>query len=214
MGTNGWRVSWYLIALLMGLPIFCLVLKYVHNLYLIGLGCVVLEVLYICSSGYYFVTHFYLWGILTFLRLFIYLFVGLVISQHLDQIRNLRLSRVLLLGFVLVIVFLLENVMIYKLSGNLVSEEVISTVPTSTMVTVLAFRWNPQWHTILIRNFSTFLYTSQMVYLTILNDLIKWSSFWDGYFKLIVTVVLSLLCFVVYLWIRQRTKWHWLYYMV
>lgn len=213
-GTNGWGVSWYLIGLLMGLPLFCLLIKYVKSNYIIGIICLLLEIGYICSSGYHFVTNFFMWGILTFLRLFIYLFIGYIISQNLHKINSFPLTTVILITLILVILFLSENFVVYKFSGNLVSEELVTTVPTSIAITILALKINPKWHwTVFARNYSTFLYTSQIIYLDILNHLMI-PSIINGYFKFFITIILSFITFGIYILILRKFKYRWLYYMV
>lgn len=214
-GTNGWGVSWYLIGLLMGLPLFCLAIKYIRNNYIIGMICVVLEVAYICSSGYHFATNFFMWGILTFLRLFIYLFIGYIISQNIYRVNQSSLTVVVIFSFVLIILFLFENFIVYKFSDNIASEELITTVPTSTVITVLALKINPEWRwTRFARNYSTFLYTSQIIYLSIFHHLAIFTGIVNGYFALFATIILSFITFLIYAFIRKKLKWHWLYYMV
>lgn len=213
-GTNGWGVSWYLVALIMGLPLFCLAIKYVNN-YIIGIVCILLEIGFICSSGYLFVTGFFLWGILTFLRLFIYIFVGYIISQNFSRINGCSLNSIIMISSVLLLLFLIENVIVYKFSGNMASEELITTVPTSTAITTLALKINPKkWQTIFARNYSTFLYTSQFIFLSVLGHFKIFSGMINGYFNLFMTIVLSFIAFLIYRFINKKFKWHWLHYMV
>lgn len=213
-GTNGWGVSWYLTGMLMGLPILCWAIEHINH-YIIGVVCLGLEIGFICSSGYLFITNFYIWGILTFLRLFVYLFIGYAISHNLSKLQSISLILVIISSLLMLLLFLIENVIIYKLSGNIASEELITTVPTSSIITILAFKVNlSSRYTIFIRNYSTFLYTSQIAYLIILSEFTIFPGIINGYFKLVMTVVLSFFSFLVYLFIRKRTKWAWLYYMV
>ena len=214
-GTNGWGVSWYLIGLIMGLPLFCLVIKYIKNNYIISLICSLLEGAYICSSGYHFFTNFYMWGILTFLRLFIYLYVGYLISQNFNKISSLNFITVGIVTIIFIILFLSENIIVYKFNGNPMSEELITTVPTSTLIVIFALKFNPQWRcTVLIRNYSTFFYTSQVLFLYLIGLVPIFSGVTSGYFKLLMTIILSFICFRIYIIICKKAKWKFLKYVV
>ena len=131
------------------------------------------------------------------------------------RVSQSSLTIVIIFSLTLVILFLFENFIVYKLSGSVASEELFTTVPTSTVITVLALKINPKWRwTRFARNYSTFLYTSQVIYLSILRHLAILGGIINGYFELTATIILSFITFLIYVFARRKLKWHWLYYMV
>lgn len=114
--TDG-EPSWYLVVLLMGLPLFCLLLRWT-NMIVVGIMSVGLEILYILGSGYQFMTHLYVWGILCFPRLFAYLFIGKLIADHLDEDFSSHRTGLIVLSVVLVALFVGENLILRRLGGT------------------------------------------------------------------------------------------------
>ena len=193
-GTNGWGVSWYLIALLMGLPLLCLLLKYINNMMFIGIISIGIEILYILNSGYFYITHFHIWGILAFPRIFIYLFIGLVISRNLNLIEQINIYKLIVILIIFMSLFFAENYFIYLHSGNIVSEEVITTVPTSTLVVLLSLKLNLNVDTLTLREFSIFLYTSQILFIFVLQHTIFKNNYvLTNYLEFFIVVLLAYL---------------------
>ena len=208
-GTNGWGASWYLIALLMGIPLFCLLLKYTG---LIFTGCVslILEIVYILSDGYQFATHLYVWGLMCFPRLFIYFFIGKLVAAQINKGHSYKTSRLLLFSVFSLVLFTAECFLIGKLGGSYASGEKIMVAPTSAALVLTAFNLNSiNFDTRKMRGFSTFLYTSQAYSILVASFFVT-----NGWLKLIVATVLSLIGYELYLLIRHWTHWRVLNYAI
>lgn len=216
-GLNGWGPSWYLIAMLMGLPLFCLLLKYLRPI-MLGILSVAIEFLYILNSGYFFLTKFHIWGILAFPRLFIYLFIGMVISMNLDKMNIFSVKQLLLCDFIFILVFLAENIFIYVNGASLSSEEVFTTVPTSCVIFITSLRINVNLKSTTIwRNFSTFLYTSQYAFIQLINIPLMLgglSNIIKNYIYFLVIVVCSFIVYLAYFFLKSKTNWKILSFMV
>lgn len=207
-GTNGWGPSWYLIALLMGLPLFCLLLRWA-NMIVIGVLSGGLEILYILGSGYQFATHLYVWGILCFPRLFIYLFIGKIIADHLGEDLSSHQAGLVVLSAVLVVLFVLENLIISWLGGTPDGEEVLLTVPTSAVLVLTAFNLDVvRFDTKTMRGFSTFLYTGQTYFIGA-GHFVS-----NCYLKLLLTIIAGAICYWIYLQLWRATNWKVLRYAV
>lgn len=169
--ANGWLVSWYLLASLVGIIVFCLIIKlFRSNLLIIGIICISLEIYFILINEFNFINHYSPILTHTFLRLFIYFYVGyiLAINPELRTVKGKRFLTICLLSCL--VFFVLENCTIHYLGGIFSNEETILTLPTSIILILYALNYNPSLHNPLyIRNLSTFMYCSQIWPLTLIK---------------------------------------------
>lgn len=209
-GTNGWGASWYLLALMVGLPLFCALLVTIKQIFLFVFS-VVIELMYILSSGYFFITKIKFWGILAFPRVFIYLFMGMYIASKVKHIEQLKSNKIYIITIVVIMLYFLENLIISIYNGNVANTEVFMSVPASCMLMISAMKWFPKLDkAILVRYFSTFLYAGQAWVIFIAQHfVIGRSLFWD-YFRFVLVLLGSFLLFLFYLFINNKFKWKWL----
>lgn len=163
---NGWFPSWYLMAMILGVPVFLGLLK-VFNSHLIFLGmvCILIECCYIAMSEFGFILHISDSLKSTFPRIFIYAYIGLITSKYFKKIKKFGLSKNLLLFIILLILFLIENIIIYNLGGKYSSDETLLTAPTGMLLTWVSLLINPNIGkklSLIIRRCSVFLYCVQV----------------------------------------------------
>lgn len=208
-GTNGWGASWYLIALLMGMPIFCLLLRYTSLIFTTFVS-IILEVLYILSDGYRFATHLYIWGVMCFPRLFIYFLIGKMIAQKINQGIEYKTSHLLWISILSIVLFISECLIIWKLGGPVNGGEKILSAPTSALLVITAFNMNNiHFNTRRIRGFSTFLYTSQAYFILTVAHIVS-----NGWLQLVLTTAISYIFYLLYLIVRKKTNWKVLSYAI
>lgn len=213
---NGWGASWYLIAMLLGLPIFIFIYKMVKgNLFCLAIISLILEVYYISANGYEYLTHLCNIGTYSFPRVFMYIFLGLIITKNIHKLNTHSLKFYLVIAIILLLLFILENYIIFKVSGLSNSEEVITTAPTSFALTCVGLKWNPKIkNTKTIRKYSTFLYCSQAWPLFILPRIITLSGTIREITFFILIIVLTFIAFRIYEWVQKKTQWKFWSYMV
>lgn len=118
----------------------------------------------------------------------------------------------------ILILFLIENFIIGILGGVFTSEEVVTTAPTALVGSLVAIKWQPNIaNTVNARNFSTFLYCAQQW------EIVVWRSFIHIFsitflemnlIEFMFVVISSYIFYLLYRWIRNKTKWKFWTYMV
>lgn len=219
--VNGWFPSWYIIGMIFAVPFSLFTYNYIFrkNNYLYGFFCIVVEFYFVLCSGLGFWAH--LAPIInpdSFPRFFIYIFIGFLIAKNLDIIKNLNRKKILILLFILVILFYLENVAIKLLGGWLSNDETILTAPTSLFLVIFSINFMPKISsTTFFRQFSTFLYCFQAWGLAIfdyLNNFMKLGVTTSEISKFVFVIVLAVITFLIYTYIRKKTQWKFWQYMV
>lgn len=192
---TGWGASWYLLALLWALPIFCYMVRH-FNIKVVFALCVLIEIYYVISSGYNTVFHVaHPVSPLFFPRTFIYIYIGYVCTKM--KVKSISPSKIM----ILVILFLIENSFIhFALHGSINSEEVILTSITATSIVIFCLSNKMSFENAhLFRRYSTFLYAGHGLILEILNHLIKLNAIW--LFSMVI--VISIFCFASWLYLTK-----------
>ena len=215
---NGWGPSWYLLAMIIGLPLFVFIYKLLKtNLMILGLIVLLIEIYYILANGYGYLTHLSTLGTYAFPRVMVYIFMGLLLVHFKSKINQINIKYIVKISFLLILLFLGENFLIKNMGGAINSEEVFTTVPSSFSMTTLALKWNPNIkHTIQYRNFSTFLYCIQqwllVIYGKYLPLIINYKLI--SVIEFIIIILTSLLIFKMYIFIKEKTHWRFFNYMI
>lgn len=197
---TGWGASWYLFALVWGLPVFCLAVK--------NFGIKNITIISVIIEGYYIVTSSYLRNVDVyhviapsfFVRIFIYLLIGYIIAN-----RNIYWKPSLIFVIGISIVFLLENILLWKIvSGISNGEEVITTTIASSTIFLYTLKNSVRIpHAINLRHLSTFIYCGHMLMMKIY----PYYDFGDS--KLLELLVVLVECGLIYfIWnfFYQRSK--------
>ncbi len=193
---TGWGASWYLFALIWGLPIFWGCLRI--------LGWNITLAFSVVIEGYYIITSSYFRGIKYsiatswFLRTFIYLAIGYLLAQR-GIHKKIKLTAV---GAILVL-FFTENLFIWKVLGGLSnSEEIITTAVTALIIVAYALTSSLQCkYAIELRHLSTFIYCGHIL-------MMKFYPYYNlGSNRLVeLIVVVAECCVLFYLWkLLERT---------
>ena len=217
--ANGWGPSWYLIALFMALPIFIGIFYLLRkNLVVLGILCVIIEFYFVCANGYGYITHWSTLGTYGFPRVMIYIYIGMLFAKFKDKINDYSLERYLWIFGALLVLFLIENFVIKMLGGISTSEEVLTTAPTALAGSLIAIKWQPNvTNTVNIRNFSTFLYCAQQW------GLVVWGKFMHVFninflginmAEFVFVVVSSYVFYLLYRWVKVKTRWRLWSYMI
>lgn len=213
--VNGWGPSWYLIAMMIGLAVFIGLLKlFKWNFWIIGIVCGLIEVYYILANEFEMYTHLNDMGTHGFPRLMIYIFIGCVIAKNLTSF-NQSFNFYLYLMISSLILFTIENLLIWKLGGSSNSQEVIASVPVSS-ITVFSIKYQPTiFSTAMYRKFSTFLYCIQAWPMWILSHFIDTNhNIINQIIFFIAIVVFALVFFELYKLVQKKTQWKFWSYMV
>ena len=213
--ANGWGPSWYLIAMMIGLFFFILLKRiYKTHFVLLGLTLGVIEIYYILANEFGFITHLPNSGVHGFLRVMIYIYLGYLIAVKLPYFEKHSINSYLYIFILMIVLFIIENYVIYKLGGSSNSQEVITSVPTSLSSALLAIKWQPNFSHISIRQFGTFLYCMQSYPLFVLAKYIKIDHLTGQIITFCLVIGFSLVTYWIYKWIRKETKWSFLGYAV
>lgn len=213
---NGWFPSWYLIAMIIGLPFFMLMYRFVKgNLVILGIIGLIFETYFILSSEFSFMTHLSNGYKAAFPRVFIYIYVGLLFVKYQNKFLMIKFKNIIICLISLIILFMLENFLVYKMGGLISSDETILTVPTSILLVMFSLKYNPNIkNTVVLRNFSTFLYCDQAWFIFILGHFIRLNSIFNDCISFILVIIFSFLVFKIYEYISVNTKWKFWNYMV
>lgn len=213
--VTGWGPSWYLIAVMMGLPIFLFILYLSkNNIVPITIICIGIETYLIMATGYTVFTHFQFaaWLCYSFPRSLIYILIGMLIARAESQINALKYFQIVALCSIFFILFVCENIFIFTHGGGLASAEIIMTVPTSIACVLLALRWPFKLpHTVIWRNYSTFLYcihTRILEFMALPIPVVGALSKRIEAFCFIILV--SLAIFAIFEFVRKKTNWYYL----
>lgn len=217
--NNGWGQSWFLISLLIGIPLFLLVYKYL-KLYILTILFLLIELYYILANEFSFITHLSVWGTLYFPRVLIYILIGFYIVKYKNKIFKISEKKAGLVFGIFLILFIIENYTILQLGGSVNSEEIFTTVPTSLSMVLFALNWQVKIKKdILIRNFSTFLYCNQIWPIRLINKFLvihlnNENNVLVQLFLFVGVIIESLILFLIYLKLKKNKKWIILNYLV
>lgn len=214
--VNGWGPSWYLISMMIGITVFLLLLKLVKKqLWILGVICASIEVYYIIANEFGMYSHWNTIGTHGFSRLLIYILVGYLIAKY---VNNFDKSVDFYLSIMLscLIIFMIENYIIWKLGGSSDSQEVISSVPVSSAIAIFSIKWQPTIKsTTMFRKFSTFLYCIQAWPMWIMGHFVNINQ---GILNQIITfvtiLVFAIISFEIYEMVKKKTQWQFWNYMV
>lgn len=211
--ANGWDISWYLFALIVGIPLFLFLIKVMrHKDMMIGIVCVLLEIYFILANEFNSLSHLAPYATHTCLRLFIYFYIGYMFAKYEKNLLKINNKKYIICVLLFLGLFLLENFLIYVINGAVAVEEIITTAPTSALIGGFALIYSPSFihNSRNIRNLSTFLYCSQKWPLVLV------SHFFNSNAMLFFILVLGLclIGYLVYMSIKEKTKWRFWSYMV
>lgn len=203
----------------MALPIFISIFYLLRkNWVILGIFCALIEIYYIGANGYGFLTHWSTLGTYGFPRVFIYIYIGMLIAKFRNKINEYSFKKCFGCFSSILILFLIENFIIGILGGVFTSEEVVTTAPTALVGSLVAIKWQPNIaNTVNARNFSTFLYCAQQW------EIVVWRSFIHIFsitflemnlIEFMFVVISSYIFYLLYRWIRNKTKWKFWTYMV
>lgn len=214
--ANGWPPSWYLIAMMIGMFVIVLFLRYKFPIVIIGIVTVGIEIYYILSTEFNKWTKLSDIGVYGFLRVLIYIFIGYLISLKFEELMSISLKIYGILLFSMLVLFIVEYLIIEHFGGSPYSQEVITTVPTSTVVALFSLKWQPKFDRPGIRKFSTFLYCFQWYPLVILGRLFNLNSVsLKEQVILFLGIILSAeITYLFYEYVCQKMNWKFLNYIV
>lgn len=214
--ANGWGPSWYLLAVLVGIPIFVLILKlFKKNKIAIGIILGLLELYFIIINEFNFINHYSPALTHTFLRLLIYFYVGYLFALYKDRLLFSK-QKCLCLFILFAASFYFENILIHFMGGIYTSEEVFTTLPTSIALFLLAVNIFPNISkSIYIRNMSTFIYCIQIWPIEITRKLLSIVHLEHEYIILFVIVLFIIaIDYYVYTLLLRKTNCKYLKYLV
>lgn len=214
---NGWGPSWYLIAIMLGIPVFVLFFKlFKGNLFILGIISFFIEIYYIAAFGYGLIKPLSIVGVCAFPKLIIYIFLGLLLAKYnfFNTVKNLRFYT--LLSVIFVLLTILENYLMHDI--GLSQGDGIMIAPTSFLLVLLSLQWEPTVrNTIEIRKFSTFLYCFQAWPLFIsshIQIMLNINSKLSNVFSFSFVIITALVAFELYKWVYLKTNWKFFSYMV
>ncbi len=217
-GANGWVQSWYLIALIMGLIFFILIMRLTrNNLVLLGIFCISIEIIFIMNTGYHFITGIPTHFQLTFPRTLIYIYSGMLCAINKEKLRQLNFNKIFFVFLFFICLFYLENLFIHNNGGLIDSEEIITTLPTSVLLFLVAVNIVKDFeHNLMYRNFSTFLYSIHIFFVKILEYYITGinSTNFGRIAEWLIVIFLSFLTFILWEKLRKYPKLKFLNYCV
>ncbi|MGQ7659490.1 acyltransferase family protein [Streptococcus suis] len=211
---NGWGQSWYLLAILYGLPILIYLIKRVP--------LVILSILFICIELYFIVTQGYymflpggtlIFSPLTTLRALPYLFLGYILVKQNSKIKNINNKKCRDLMILLLIIFVCENILIDRIfNGISNSEEIFFTLPTALIIFLwsITSRLKFQFASF-YRNFSTFLY---VIHKAIISFIVRLTSLEQEILIFLFTISVSLILYFIFLQMKRKLNWQWLNYLI
>lgn len=221
--TDGWGQSWYLIGMLIGLPIFLLLWRILGK-YLIAIFCLLLYLFYVDYNtgnrfwnGMRYLPHSLIYflgsiGNNSFPILLIYIGLGMLIAswlKWLDKSSTTLFIWLSLIGFGL---YLVENITLWRLTGRIDNLTVIMTAPASFLLVLLGIKWPLHLQRDLFwRRFSTFLYC---IHVGIIHcfDVIKIGLHvqLNSYLIMTLTIIISFLVYLLFNYLLEKQQWHWL----
>lgn len=213
--ANGWGPSWYLLASIVAMPVLVFLLKLFRQRVVFFL-CLLIEGYIVLADEFGKVTHLDPIVNHTFLRLLIYFCLGYLIVKSYQTISTWHQKQVIWLLMLFLILFFIENLLVYHYKGNFDTEEVITTVPTGFLLAVVAMKFQPTLrYPVRVRNLSTFLYCFQIWPIVIMRkgfEILGWTTHGLGLF--IIVLLIALIVAYLYERMRRRYEWRFLRYLV
>ena len=225
--TNGWGQSWYLIGMLIGMPLFILILKALKQV-ITGVLCLLLYLFYVvyCTgyhfwNGLHYLPHWLVYffgtvGSRSFPILLIFIFLGLTIVQKIKYINSLTTKLATQIMLIALVGYSLENLILLKQIGEIDNVMVLMTGPASFMLAVFGMKWQVKLKNGLFwRRFSTFLYC---IHIGIIHcfDVVKiiLQVQLNAFFVMTITIIISYLVYLLFNYLLEKRKWHWLKWLV
>ena len=225
--TNGWGQSWYLIGMIIGLPLFLLLLRIIKKT---GMGILsfLLYVFYVSYnsnlSSWRFVkvlphSVYYFLGTIgnnSFPILLIYIYVGMMVSLLLPEILNSSLKVIQMLCLLMLVLYFVENIIIWIKTGKIDNLTVILTAPASLMLVLMGVKMQfPLKNELFWRRFITFLFCIHVGVVHVF-DVIKiiFHVSLTSFLIMALTVVVSYFLYVVFTQLLKVRQMSWLKYLV
>ncbi|HEM6138158.1 TPA: acyltransferase family protein [Streptococcus suis] len=211
---NGWGQSWYLLAVLYGLPVLIFLIK--------RLPIRVLSMLFIVTEFYFIFTQGYnmllpsdtlIISPLTTLRALPYLFLGYLLVLQNKKIKTVDNRKYTYIMILLLFLFIFENISIDRFFDGITNaEEIFLTMPTALVVFIWSITSKLKFKfALFFRNFSTFLY---VIHKAIISFIVRLSSLEQEIEIFLLTVSVSLVLYYIYLWFKKKFNWRWLNYLI
>lgn len=221
--TDGWGQSWYLIGMLIGIPLFIL-MKKVLGEFIVMLLCVLLTFFYVDYN-----TYWYLWdcrkflphGLVYFLGsignnsfpiLIIFIGLGWVMSKKASLISKISIKSITLISLLALFIYFIENIYVFMRIGKADSTMVIMTVPTSLLLVIWGLKLPISLKNELFwRRFSTFLYCIHVGIIHCFDVFrIVWQLNLNSFIIFVSTLFISYLFYIVFNYLIERRKMIWL----
>ena len=225
--TNGWGQSWYLIGMLIGLPVFLILLKLFRTIGM-GIVSVLLYLFYISYNSNFNSWHFaralphpiyYLLGTIgnnSFPILLIYIYLGLIIAILLPKILAGSGRSFAAILSIVIILFFIENIIIWSQTGKIDNLTVVMTAPASLMMVLWGIKWQASLQQDLFwRQFSTFLFCIHVGIIHVFDvaKMVLHVSI-NSFIVMVATVVISYLLFLVFKRLMRMHSMMWLKWFV
>lgn len=205
---DGWGQSWYLFASFYGILLITLLRKYIPDIYILIFG-IMWEIVFIIKIEIY---HF---GPsecdFSFFRAIFYLMIGLYLAkipQILKRIKSYPSKIISIVTFIIILLFLLESCLlsfIYNLSPVKETSFLTDIAAISLMIWSLSIDVKLKY-SLIMRELSTFIYTIHILFIRIIYVFfnIKFINFGLGWIEWIVTILLSILFYIIYSYLRKK----------
>ncbi|KRM29066.1 acyltransferase family protein [Limosilactobacillus panis] len=213
--ANGWGISWYLLATLVGIPLFLLIKKLIPNDIVLGFLLVLVEGYFVLANQYNYMFNFTTIGTHSCLRLLIYFYLGYLIVEYRCFLKS---SKELIIGLLVIflVIFVLINYITFLNGGCINSEETIMTAPTSFILTIFALRLSVRLDKpLFLRNMSTFIYCFQLYPIIIVRRVLEYLGLIQSHMLIFAGIlVVSVIGYYIYYLVRSETNLRFLRYMV
>lgn len=211
---NGWGQSWYLLAILYGLPTLIYLLRRVPVV-ILSLLFISIELYFIFTQGYYMFlpSSILIFSPLTTVRALPYLFLGYLLvtkSRNIEQVSNRKYTYTMV---ALLILFICENIFIQNfLDGISTAEEIFLTMPTALVIFIWSISSSLKFRfALFFRNFSTFLY---VIHKAIISFIIRMNIFEQQILIFFLTISVSFILYYIFLQYKKKFNWRWLNYLM
>lgn len=213
--ANGWATSWYLIAILIGIPLFCACIYFLNDIVLFVCSFLI-EIYMILSTSYSNLTGLKMLGYYSFPRAIPYIFLGYVLVKNKKIIVKTSTHKVFIAFTIAFLMFILE----YSISStwNLGNryEELFLTYPTGLLLAIIAIKYQASIsnkQSLYLRNFSTFLYCVHEGIIFFLLGMFEWFNGKPMWLFISVSII-SILLFQIYYLLKKKYNWPYLKFMV
>ena len=211
---NGWGQSWYLLAILYGLPILIYLLKRLPllSLFILFIG---IEFYFVLTQGYYMFlpSSIMIISPLTTVRALPYLFLGYLLVTKIRNVEQVNNRKYLYIMLALFILFIGENIFIQEfLDGISTAEEVFLTMPTALLIFIWSVSSRVRFQCALFfRNFSTFLY---VIHKAIISFIVRLTPLEQELIIFLITMSVALILYWIFLQMKKFLNWQWLNYLI